>query len=301
MKKCEELYKLDNNGGVRVWYIEYDEEKYRSVSGLIDGKLVTAGWVYPTEKNIGKKNSTTIAEQVIEEVTSIYKHQLHQGRYHKDINDISKGANFVVCMLAATFKEKKHNKFPYIKQPKLDGARCIGVDGMAQSRNGKHFLSVPHIQETIAEFENDYPGYHLDGELYNHELKSDFEMLMSIIRKTKNITDADIEISKNNVFYYVYDVITPIPMTTEQRINFLRDNVYGKYKHIVEVDTRYVKTKEDLDSEILADIENGYEGTMLRTTDSLYVGKRCDDLIKCKTFVDAECLVLDITDGDGVS
>lgn len=300
MIKCEELYKIDSKGGIRVWYIEYDHEKYRSVSGLVDGKLVQAGWVYPTEKNVGKANSTTIEEQVIEEVTSIYKHQLHQGKYHNDINKVSDGANFIECLLAATYKEKKHNKFPYMKQPKLDGARCLGYDGLCQSRNGKYYLSVPHIQETTSKFSSDFPGYVLDGELYNHELKSDFETLMSIIRKTKNISDQDIEISKNNVFYYVYDVITPFPMTTEERINFLRENVYGKYEYIVEVETKFVKTKEDLEGEIVLDAENGYEGTMLRTRDSYYVGKRCDDLIKCKTFIDIECLVLDITDGDGV-
>ena len=146
------LYKIDSNGNTRVWWIEYDNEKYRTHSGIEGGKIVVSGWQYPTAKNVGRANETGVPEQVHLEVIAEYAKKQNQGKYHLSVKDASKGAKFHECMLADKYDAKKHNKFPYYSQPKLDGVRClVSKDGM-QSRNGKPILSAPHIREALEPF-----------------------------------------------------------------------------------------------------------------------------------------------------
>ena len=163
--KREKLYKIDSKGKLRVWWIEYDDEKYRTHSGINGGKIVTSGWKYPTEKNVGRANATSVEEQVLSEITAEYEKKLNQGKYHSTIESASNGAKFYECMLADKYNAKKHNNFPYYSQPKLDGIRCIvSKDGM-QSRQGKKIISAPHIMEALEEFFQKYPDVILDGEL----------------------------------------------------------------------------------------------------------------------------------------
>ena len=88
------LYKIDTTGKTRVWWIEYDDEKYRTHSGIDQGKIVISGWQYPTAKNVGRSNETSVATQVILEVDSEYTKKLNQGKYHEKIFDAKFGANF---------------------------------------------------------------------------------------------------------------------------------------------------------------------------------------------------------------
>lgn len=297
MKK---LYKTDRNGNVREWCIEYDDEKYRSISGVVNGAMVYSGWTYPTTKNDGKANSTTVKEQVQAEVDAIYVYKLHQGKYHEYISNIDEGAAFVECMLADTYKESKHNKFPYIAEPKFNGARGLGVDDTNfQTRNGKQHLSCPHILFDIERFQADWPEYILDGELYNHDHANNFEKLMSLIRKTKKITDADFLASKANVYFYVYDVIPPIPMSQIERKQFLEEHVYGKYVSIRKVDWKIVKNKSEANAALAEAMENGYEGLMLRDMNAEYQSGRVKDLIKYKVFKDLEAEVVEVKEGKG--
>ena len=77
-------------------------------------------------------------------------------------------------------------------QPKLDGVRCliqydeIGINGIhgivkAYSRTGKEWLNIDHILEHLVPFFEEYPNIVLDGELYNHDLKKDFEKIISLV------------------------------------------------------------------------------------------------------------------------
>ncbi|MCP4324822.1 MAG: hypothetical protein GY787_23830, partial [Alteromonadales bacterium] len=75
-------------------------------------------------------------------------------------------------------------------QPKLDGVRCIFTKDGAYSRTGKQFKNVAHLEEDLEDFFKKYPDTVLDGELYNHALKHDFEKIISLVRKQKP-TDED--------------------------------------------------------------------------------------------------------------
>lgn len=298
MNSREKLYKIDTKGNIRVWWMQYTEDSYRTCSGILNGAIVESGWQYPTEKNIGKINATTVSEQVKAEIDSKYEIQQYQGKYHASIADARKGAKFIECMLADKFDTKKTIDYPYFSQPKLDGVRClVSTDGM-QTRNGKAFVSSPHIQEYLESFFEQYPDYILDGELYNHDLKSDFEKIISLARKTKP-TKQDLEESRNMVQYHVYDVITPEPMGYEERIKFLQNIVSGIHPSIRVVATSVVNNLEETEVKLGEYLEAGYEGQMLRKSNMPYEHRRSKSLIKHKMFEDGEYTIVDLIEGKG--
>jgi DNA ligase 1 len=292
------IYKIDSMGRTRCWSIESNETGYRTHSGLLDGKIVISGWQLPEEKNVGRSNATTVAEQVLSEVASKYERQLYQGKYAKTIQEAQKGAKFVECMLADKFDVKKTKDFPYWSQPKLDGVRALVSEDGIQSRNGKPLLSSPHILTALAEFFELFPDYILDGELYNHSLKDDFEKLISLARKTKP-TAEDLQESAQMVQYHVYDVIAPEPMTYEQRKDFIEQNVAQLFSVVQTVPAVLIKSAEEADTKLGEYLEQGYEGQMLRQRGSLYEHKRAKCLIKHKTFEDEEFEIVDIIEGKG--
>lgn len=298
MKSREKLYKIDTKGNVRVWWMDYTDDAYRSCSGILDGSIVESGWQYPNEKNVGRANATTIAEQVESEVASKYEARMYQGKYHPTIEEARKGAKFIECMLAEKFDPKKTKDYPYFSQPKLDGVRClVSEDGM-QTRNGKPFVSSPHVQEILAPFFELYPDYILDGELYNHDLKADFEKIISLARKTKPTKD-DLAESREMIQFHIYDVITPEPMTYEERMKFLQDSVLNLYTSIRIVPTTIVNNLEEAEAKLGEYLEAGYEGQMLRKSDSPYEHRRSKSLLKHKMFEDDEYKIVQIIEGKG--
>ena len=298
MISLPKLYKIDTKGKTRVWWIEHDSEKYRTHSGIDGGKIVVSGWQYPTEKNVGRANATDVAMQVANEVNAHYVKKQFQGKYYTSVTAAkSKDDLFYECMLADKYDAKKHNKFPYYSQPKLDGVRClVSKDGM-QSRNGKSIISAPHIREALEPFFQKYPDVVLDGELYNHDLKNDFEKIISLARKTKP-TAADLEESKQMIQYWVYDCI--MDGTFEERYDFLFPNLKIYFQSCINlVRTFEIKNENEIETMLGHYLESGYEGQMLRVPDSLYEGKRSKNLIKHKEFEDDEFQIVSIEEGKG--
>ena len=91
-------------------------------------------------------------------------------------------------------------------QPKLDGVRCVISKDGAYSRTGKEWLNIHHITANLEPFFEKYPDVILDGELYNHELKDDFEKIISLVRKTKPKESDRVE-SAGYVQFHCYDYI----------------------------------------------------------------------------------------------
>lgn len=297
LHKRETLYKIDQMGRVRIWWMEYDDQKYRTLSGIQDGAIVESGWQYPTEKNIDKVNATTVAQQVILEVESRYNIQQYQGKYAPSIMEASSGAKFTECMLATKYDARKHYNFPYYSQPKLDGVRCLVSENGMQTRQGKQIVSSPHIRERLQSFFDEFPEYILDGELYNHSLKHDFEKIISLARKTKPKLCDIIETAKL-IEYHIYDVITPEPMTYDERIKFLNEHITDlNMIHLVPV--YMISNQDQIEAKLGEYIEAGYEGQMLREIHQVYEHKRSKFLIKHKVFEDAEFEIVDIIEGKG--
>jgi DNA ligase 1 len=301
------LYKFDSKGKLRVWWIEFDETRYRTHSGLKDGKTVASGWLYPEKKNVGRSNETSIADQIYLEINAEYTKKLNQGKYHETEVLALGGANFIECMLADTYDPKKHNAYPYFSQPKLDGIRClISKDGMT-SRQGKPIVSCPHIMESLRDFFVQFPGVVLDGELYNHKLKDDFERISSLIGKKKP-TAEDFDNSKTYVQYHIYDCLFGDDSSFEDRWVFLLDSIpltsESNYQVFL-VPTKQVASLTEGQNALRHYLRQGYEGQILRVKNSVYEGKRSKNLIKWKAtadlipFQDAEFEILEIKAGKG--
>jgi len=184
-------------------------------------------------------------------------------------------------------------------QPKLDGVRClIQYDNSkvtAYSRTGKEWKNIDHILFNLKPWFALNPDVILDGELYNHDLKNDFEKLISLVRKQKP-TDIDALESADTVQFHCYDIIDKTK-TFEERNKFITQAVPRNHciKH---VKTHNVATESLAKVIHQQNLDNGYEGSILRTND-VYACKRSHNLRKFKDFSDAEALIVDWVEGVG--
>ena len=205
-------------------------------------------------------------------------------------------------MLAYPVSDKPINyNEPVFIQPKLDGVRCViqyefrkKWEVIAYSRTGKEWKNIDHILNELIPFFSKYPNVILDGELYNHDLKNDFEKIISLVRKTKP-TDEDRLESKEMVQFHCNDIIDE-ELPFDQRIDFVYDNLSISYVHLVE--TIDVNTEQAAKSIHQQNLDNGYEGSIIRANDT-YQCKRSHSLRKFKDFHDAEAYIVGYEAGKG--
>ena len=202
---------------------------------------------------------------------------------------------------------------PTYMQPKLDGVRCViqsenvvfydngnKIDAeavVAYSRTGKQWKNIDHILEELVPFFEKYPDVILDGELYNHDLRDDFNKIISLVRKQTPTPEQRLEASKLTQFH-CYDIIDE-KLPFDQRIEFVNDALMllGDSIHIVDTN-RVFKHEEALNIHHDGNLANGYEGSILRTNDN-YACKRSHNLRKFKDFVDAEATLTGWVEGKG--
>ena len=195
-------------------------------------------------------------------------------------------------------------------QPKLDGVRCLiqaepdysssgypipGVRVTAYSRTGKEWKNIDHILFNLKPFFQLNPDIVLDGELYNHDFRDDFESIISMVRKTKP-TDEDRSISAENVQFHCYDIIDKT-MTFEERNKFIIQAVPRNHC-IHHVKTQAVATESLAKVVHQQNLDNGYEGSILRTN-GVYKCGRSWNLRKFKDFHDTEATIVGFVEGKG--
>ena len=202
------------------------------------------------------------------------------------------------AMLAHKFDDKRVDwSQPVYIQPKLDGVRCLFTKDGAYSRTGKEFMNVAHIRTTLLPFFNQHPDVVLDGELYNHELKHDFEKIISLVRKQKPTADDRLE-AQQLVQFHVYDYFDGVIYDSyKTRMQMLvTSDIYGR--HIKYVPAKLVDSynyARDIHTTFLSE---GYEGSIIRL-DGLYKHGRSYDLMKFKDFSDAEATIVGYELGKG--
>ena len=327
------LYKRDKKGKVRAWTIEHDAVSYWTISGIHpDGKMTKTAPTFVEQKNVGKANETSLEQQVLNEVASKVQYQIDQG-FTYDIPTEEKRFEVSLANKYQDRIEKNKLDFPYIVEPKLDGVRCYikMVDGDIRmfSRKHKEFKSVPHLTENrfIIEFFKKYPDAILDGELYNHSLKDDFNKIVSLVKKTKP-TAADLEESKKIVEYHCFDSYYPSEsqlkyVERKVRIGEIISDIRGTdilFKETVVtceevkiVGLFFVQQKsnneymwwmnvakdEKMTEEAIHNcVELGYEGVMLKKDVPYFFG-RSFDMLKYKRFFDKEYRIVDFEEGNG--
>jgi len=218
-------------------------------------------------------------------------------------------------MLAYPVNDKPINYEDKIfMQPKLDGVRCViqyenrplkNVDDLsgqltenvvvAYSRTGKEWKNIDHILFNLKPWFQLNPNVILDGELYNHSLKDNFEKIISLVRKTKPTNEDRLEAAQYTEFH-CYDVIDETK-TFEERMNFITQNVPRNHT-IKHVRTMVVGNENQAKIDHARNLDNGYEGSILRTNDK-YACKRSHNLRKFKDFSDAEATIIDFVEGKG--
>ena len=204
----------------------------------------------------------------------------------------------IKAMLAHKYNPDKADYPAYI-QPKLDGVRCLFTAKGAFSRTGKQFMNLRHIEVLLESFFAANPNAVLDGELYNHELKDDFEKIISLVRKTKP-TAAHRQEAAELVQYHVYDVPSMTIAGYSSRLSYLTSQVYSKITWpVMHVETKVVLDYDEAVKQHKKYLKLGYEGSIYRSFDGKYKGTRSWDLMKFKDFDDAEATIVGYEMGKG--
>ena len=296
------LYKRDSKGKVRIWTMEVgfnndNEAGIRTISGLVDGQKVTSEWNLTEAKNVGRSNATTAKTQAEFEAQAEWTKNVDKD-YFVDANDIDSYTAFKP-MLAHDFTKTPVTSG--ITQPKLDGIRMVVNSRGLYSRSNKEIVAVPHIAEALADFIKDHPTVTLDGELYNHELKDNFQKITSLVRKTVNLGADELAESAELIEYHVYDMFDSAnpEMTFSLRQAWLQGHLRGYEDKKV----RLVQTDNCIDAKQIDDrygeyTQAGYEGQMIRQ-DTAYENKRSKGLLKRKEFITEEYQVVEVHEGQG--
>ena len=202
------------------------------------------------------------------------------------------------AMLAQKYNPDKADYPAYI-QPKLDGVRCLFDASGAFSRAGNQFMNVDHIEKALKPFFASNPTAVLDGELYNHGLKDDFEKIISLVRKKKPTKDDKLEAAEL-VEYHIYDVASMTFATYTTRLNYINSIPSFKWNHILRrVDGIVALDFDDALGRHRMNLSAGYEGSIYRSMDGLYKGTRSWDLMKFKDFEDSEATIVGYEIGKG--
>ena len=186
-------------------------------------------------------------------------------------------------------------------QPKLDGVRCLiqydkklGVT--AWSRTGKQWKNINHITSSLEKWFQSNQLTVLDGELYNHDLRDDFETIISLVRR-QTPDDIDMLESRDLVQFHCYDIIHPDNSPFEDRSRFVKYCV-NETDYVKVVSTMLCASDDDAKEIHATNLACGFEGSILRTND-LYHQKRTHSLRKFKDFHDTEAKLTSWVEGKG--
>lgn len=288
------LFARTNTGAVQQWTVNISSNKYQTEFGQVDGKIQTTKWTICEGTNIGRSNERTAEEQALFEAKALWKKKKDSG-YFENIQEIDV-AKFVEPMLAKNFEDYQNElTFPVYSQPKLDGIRCIATKDGLFSRNGKTIVSCPHLIEALQQIFEKYPSAVLDGELYNNDLKDDFNKICSLVKKTKP-TSEDLLEAKQSIQYWVYDTVKDD--TFYERGKWVNETLKSN-EWVKIVPTAICNSQKELDECYGKYINLGYEGQMVRLNGNTYENKRSKNLLKRKEFQDKEYVILDIIEGEG--
>ena len=173
----------------------------------------------------------------------------------------------------------------YWVSEKLDGVRAYWDGQHLVSRQGNRFAAPIW-------FTADFPKVPLDGELWMG--RGTFDALSGTVRQ---LTPDDTQ--WRNVRYMVFDM----PMSDapfDERLDKVTRLISATAVTHLQVVRQYkVRDQEALMDELEHIVTQGGEGLMLHRGASLYRAGRSDDLLKLKTYMDAEATVIAHLPGKG--
>lgn len=304
--KLQKLFKKSSKGVPQEWEIEADGNVIITRWGYVGGAIQETRDEIKSGKNDGKANATTAEQQAQREAISQWEKKLKKG-YVKSLDDAAAGKVDELItgghfpMLADKFRDHGDKvSYPVYVQPKFDGHRCIVVVESGEptmwTRTRKPITGLPHIIAAVREAmkKAGITDIVLDGELYNHAYRNNFEDLTSFIRNPSPKPGHEV------VQYHIYDIVD-LNALFEQRHQTIQ-GLQLDGKTLVEVPT-FLAEDEDHVMEIFEGfLRDGFEGLMVRIPAGKYIShpsKRSKDLLKVKKFDDAEFMVVGVEEGRG--
>jgi DNA ligase-1 len=284
------IYKRGSTGAVYTWKFEVDGDKWRSIAGVMDGKPADQKWTVCTPKSQPTAHAQALFEAKAEEAKKLAR------EYRATIAEL---VNVPISpMLAQDFKKLKEPlTFPVYCQPKLDGIRALISRHGAFSREYQRHMNVEHILQALEPVFVKHPDLVLDGELYNHDYKDDFNAITSVVRK-QNPTAAQRAAAMTLLQYHVYDIASD-PYSFGSRRFMVGDLLGERLGPVHRVVTHKVTDQDGLDEAYAEYLKLGYEGQMIRLDAPYEPDKRSWSLMKRKEFEAAEFDLLRIEEGIG--
>jgi ATP-dependent DNA ligase len=292
------IYKRDSVGKIRTWQYEFEGDSYRTIAGIDGGNLVKSGWTKCQPKNEGRANATTAEQQAQSEAVAEEGKKLKR-EYRRTIAELDSVP--VGPMLAQDYaKLKKPLVFPVFSQPKLDGIRAIINRHGAFSRELQPHYNCDHILAALAPVFEKYPDISFDGEFYNHDLKDDFNKIVSVVRKQKPTAEQKAEAAKL-LQYHIYDMPSEKPFG-QRAVEMLR--ILSETGALNESAIQLVTTTEATNQLALDTLnglytQDGYEGQMVRLDAPYDFDVRSKALLKRKEFASEEFPINFIEEGLG--
>lgn len=245
-------------------------------------------------KNVGRANATTAEEQAVQEAEALYVHQKTR-KYRESIEESK--YDLLLPMLAQKYEEGKHtSEEGYYCQPKLDGVRCLalwdGKDIRLLSRQGRDY-ELPHVKKALrGVLPKDWI---LDGELYKHG--TPLQKINSLVKKPRKESE--------EILFSIYDA-PKIDGSTTERFEDRYEQYSSLQEHADEPGLAFISSKKVTDDpEVIRQyeataVQYGFEGCILRHPSGVYsFGYRSRELLKVKTFQDAEFEIVGYKDGVG--
>lgn len=324
LKSLPTLYDKDSHGRIRTWTMFHIEDSYWSESGVEGGKVKVDKPRIAKPKNVGRANETTGEEQAALEARSKWDKKIKEG-YQQDKAKAGE-YYFFKPMLADKYPSRNKkiteifNKGGHVYcQPKLDGIRCIMrlEDGriVARSRMGSEFDTLDHIKAALKQHFDADPNLVLDGELYNHKFKDNFNKIVSLIKQEKPKRkdgqtnkawakkwaewEENVKLAEKYAQYHIYDMPQIGDLTTKDNFIERWGSWVREYEVTPLVATSKVHNQKELDEFYELYLEQGYEGQMIRMDAPYESDGRPISLLKRKEFIDIEAEILQITEGNG--
>ncbi len=204
-------------------------------------------------------------------------------------------------MLAATIEDLKQLTFPLLASPKLDGIRCLIVDGKAVTRTLK-----PIPNDFIRNFLESHPELDgLDGELMLNDPPVEPEMIEieegEPIADFNHVQSAVMRVDGEPDFYYaVFDYHNECNLPYSARLTKLSTIIssFGNHRRVRELPQVTVNNDKEVTEIELEALADGYEGLILRNLDGSYKFGRSTmreaKLMKLKRFKDDEAIIYDM-------
>jgi len=295
------IFKRTQTGATQKWRITTHGNSYFTTEGQVNGKQTISKPTIVKGKNIGRSNETTPEEQAISEATAKWTKKIETG-YTEDIGKVDSAKKYFAPMLAHKYNDYKDKiQFPVLVSPKIDGARMVATKNGLYTRNGKEYVSCPHIAKLLAPLFEVHPNWVIDGEVYSHD--NNFEKIMSLVKKSKP-KEEDLKESEEMVKLWVFDGVTDND-TPEFYMRFvliqneIKRLITDYKKHIIFVENEFVYEHEDVVKAHDKFVELGYEGVMIREPAGSYENKRSKNLLKLKSFSDDEFEIIEVLEGKG--